>query len=481
MPARAVVGVVLDEWLDEAGDYVIISDGRIQRVGKGNPPGWATPRDIGGYLFPAFIDAHAHLSWLGLLLNGVDLRGSRSPLEVADRLARAPGPIAYGRGWDQEEFDERGTMPERRLLDSRVPDKPAVAVRVCGHLAVANTLALEITRPWEAYPEMVDREKGLLFEDAVYHVIERLLENLDVGKLVSDASKALAAAGIGGVASMSCPLSEARALARGAGRPLLVACYPRPRDLEGAASVLGRGSSASVAGVKLFADGSLGARTAFLREPYSDEPESRGKRLLSSEEIVEAAEPVLSQGLRVAVHAIGDAALDEVIEAFERLDPGPMARVEHASIVWDDQLSRLEALQPYLVVQPHFRVSDWWIEERLGDRARQAYRFRSLARRIPLALSTDAPVEPYEPWETIAAATGQCTQPTCRREESLSWREAFHAYTRTAAQAAGGPLARAGTLEEGAPAILAWTPNDPRDPGWRGPARLVVLETGLHI
>ena len=472
MPSRALVGVVLDEWLDDAGDYVVVDGWRILRVGRGRPPGWASIRRVDGYIIPAFIDAHAHLSWLGLLLNGVDLRGSKSPVEVADRLARAPGPVAYGRGWDQEEFEERGSMPDRRLLDSRVPDKPAVAVRVCGHLAVANTRALELTRPWEAYPGMVDRDRGVLLEDAVYYVIEKLLETLDVGKLVADAARALAEAGVGGVASMSCPRGEARALAGGAGGPLLVACYPRPQDLEAVLPLLEDSRSTAVVGVKLFADGSLGARTAFLREPYSDSPGHRGRRLLSSQDIIGLAEPVLSSGLRVAIHAIGDAALDEVISALEALDPGPMARIEHASIVWDDQLARLEALQPYIVVQPHFRVSDWWIEDRLGGRARLAYRFRSLARRVPVALSTDAPVEPHEPWETLAAATGQCGQPACRGEESLSWREAFHAYTRMAARASGGPLVEAGTLREGAPAILAWTPNDPRDPGWRGPARL---------
>ena len=481
MPAQALVGTVLDEWLDPAGDYVLVGDGRILRVASGKPPSWAGIVDLGGYLFPAFIDAHAHLSWLGLLLNGVDLRGSRSPGEVAERLARAPGPVAYGRGWDQEEFEPRGSMPDRRLLDARVPGRPAVAVRTCGHLAVANTLALDLTRPWEAYPGLVDRDKGLLLEDAVYYVVERLLDALDVSKLVEDASKALASTGVGGVASMACPPSEARALAGGAAKRLLVACYPKPGDLDEARALLAGSPHARVAGVKLFADGSLGARTAFLREPYSDDPGNRGRRLLTAGEIMEASKPVLTAGLRVAVHAIGDAALDEVLGAFEALDPGPQGRVEHASIVWDDQLSRLEPLQVHVVVQPHFRVSDWWINERLGERARLAYRLRSLYKRLPLALSTDAPVEPYEPWETLAAAAGQCRQPACRAEESLSWREAFHSYTRLSAQAAGGPLEEAGTLEPGSPPLITWSPRDPRDPGWRGPARLVYPPAGPHL
>ncbi len=475
MPSQAIAGtLVLDEWLDPVGEYVVLdSRGRVERVAWGRPPSWAKVRRVEGYIHPAFIDAHMHLSWLGLALYGVDLRGSRSAVEVADRLSKAEGPLAYGRGWDQEDFDDPGRLPDRRLLDSRIPDRPAVAVRVCGHLAVANTLALEEARPWEKYPEHVDRETGLLREDAVYYTIERLLSKVDVASLVARAAEALASAGVGGVASMACNPREAEALARGAGAPLLVACYPRPEHIEASLAVLQGKPGVEVAGVKLFADGSLGARTARLRSGYSDDPGNRGVLLLDRRAIVGLARPVLEAGLRVAVHAIGDEALDEVIAAYEILDPGGQARVEHASIVWPDQLSRLEALKVWIVAQPRFRVSDWWIDRRLGGRARYAYRLRSLHKTGMLALSTDAPVEPYQPWETLQAAQGMCDAPACTGSESLSAREAFYDYTRNAARAAGGPLATAGSLEVGAPGLLAYTPTPPDSYRWEGPSRLI--------
>ncbi len=196
--------------------------------------------------------------------------------------------------------------------------------------------------------------------------------------------------------------------------------------------------------------------------------------LLDPGELRKIAGRVLSAGLRVAVHAIGDAALDAVLDALEPLDPGGQVRIEHASIAWDDQIERIASLGVQVVAQPRFRVSDWWIDRRLGERVRLAYRLRSLHKAALLALSTDAPVEPIEPWETLAAATGQCSQPACTPRESLSWREAFHAYTRNSALAAWGPAALLGTLEPGAPASVSWTPSDPRDSGWRGPARLLL-------
>ena len=120
-------------------------------------------------------------------------------------------------------------------------------------------------------------------------------------------------------------------------------------------------------------------------------------------------------------------------------------------------------------------MGDWWIERRLGPgRLRLAYRFASMAGAgVPVALSTDAPVEPYDPWETLRAALGLCGEPACLPHESLSPGEAFEAYTRTAAGAAGGPLEGAGALEPGAPALLAWSPRHPLDPPWRGPSRLL--------
>ncbi|MEB3851931.1 MAG: amidohydrolase [Desulfurococcales archaeon] len=469
---------VVNHYGEDSGDTIVVSDGRISSVTYGAYPSYATHKQLPGYILPGIVDAHLHLASLGVSLLGADLRGARDPWEVAERLGEARGPIAYGRGWDHESFRTERRYPTRKELDAVVPDRPAVAVRVCGHVAVANTLALAMTRPWEAYPSLVDRERGILLEDAVGYTMERLLAGTSMRLPVEVAVEALSSAGIAGVSSMSCTPSEARALRNLEMMGILkvrVSCYPDARRLEEVAAE-GRGRLWGVVGVKLYADGSLGARTAYLREPYSDDPGNRGLRLLNAREIAGMGREALSRGFRVAVHAIGDAALDEVIEAYETLGGDcRYCRVEHASIAWPRQIGRLASMGVRVAVQPRFRVSDWWIERRLGPgRLAAAYPFASMVRAgVRLALSTDSPVEPYQPWETFQAAVGNCSQPACRPEESLSPRQVIEAYTIRAAEASGGPAGKIGRICRGAPAVLAYTPSDPRDPDWRGPLRLL--------
>ena len=448
---------VLDENMEEAPG-VLVEDGRIIAV-TGSPRGYATVRRVRGTLTPGLVDAHLHITGLGLSLAGADLHGSKSPEEVARRLSAAPGPVAYGRGWDEEAFNEPGRLPDRRLLDTYIPGRPAIAVRVCGHLATANTRLLAETGVHELYPGLVDSERGVLLEDAVGEAVRLALRSAPIRSLVRMAVEHIAGSGVAGVSSMQCPPSEARALAelesRG-GLPIRVSCYPEPRDVQAVRRALERARLAGLVGVKLFSDGSLGARTAYLSGPYHDDPGSRGRLLMDSRAIERVAGQALSRGLRVATHAIGDAALLEVFEAYERLGGGERLRIEHASLVPPGVERRIAGLGVHVVVQPRFRVSDWWIEKRLGPgRARWAYRFRSLARSgARLALSTDAPVEPVEPWETFRAALGLCRAPACVRGESLSLREALYAYTRGAAAASGGPVALLGVLRRGAPAVF---------------------------
>jgi predicted amidohydrolase YtcJ len=471
---------VIDHNGDLVGDTIIVDKNMVERVGSGLQRSYAKTVSVDGYVTPSFVDAHLHIAGLGLSLSGVDLKGTRSVRELVERLAKSSLSIVFGRGWDQEEFEER-RYPTRQEIDAAVPDRPAVAVRTCGHVAVVNTVALEVTKPWERYPDLVDRERGLVFEDAVGYVVERLMSNVDLTPLVKKALTELRKAGLGGVSSMSCSLNEFKALLdleKDGEVPLFVACYSPPDEaekiIESFSDVASR--KVSLTGIKLFADGSLGARTAYLREPYSDMKETRGKLLLSSKKIVEISKRYLSLGLRVATHAIGDAALDEVLEAYEALNIGDRGRIEHASITWDEQIKKLADLGVYAVVQPHFRVSDWWIDRRLGSRYLQAYRFRSLvAAGVPVALSTDSPVEPFDPVETFAAAVGRCDSPSCREEESLDPKDVIRGYTTIASRASGGPVKEVGTLEKGSYAMLSWTPNDPRDRAWEGPLRPLEL------
>lgn len=467
---------VYNEHLDHVGDALLVEDGIIKGLGTAS---YAKDINVEGYVTPAFVDAHLHISWLGLALQGVDLSGVQSPEALARSLARSRGEIAYGRGWDQERFSPRGALPTRRLLDQYVPDKPAIAVRTCGHMAVLNTLALETTSVHRRFPRLIDPETGVAKEDAVYAAVELLFEKVDLTSLVREAVTEIRRNGIAGVSSMACPVGEARALAtleRRGDLGIRVACYPREHHLESIASLLAGGRKSRVVGVKDFADGSLGARTAYLSEDYSDDSGNRGLGLLDSRDIVGLARRVLDKGLRLAIHAIGDAALEHVIEAYEEVGVGERGRIEHASIAPPKLIERLAGLGSFVVVQPHFRVSDWWVEDRLGrGRARWAYPFKTMARAgVRLALSTDAPVETLNPLETIKAAESRCGEPACRAEEALSRRETFYYYTRASALASGGPVATLGSLEKGSPAELIWFKDDPASSSELGPPMWVL-------
>ena len=456
---------VIDHNGDLVGDELLVDDGVIRGfTGRS----YSTEKRVEGFILPGFIDAHLHVKGLGVSIYGVDLHGARDGWEVALRLSRSTGRIAIGRGWNQEEFTKPG-LPVRSLLDKAIPDRPAIAIRVCGHMATANTIALDYTKPWILYPDQVDRGNGVLVEDAVYYVVNKLLELLDEEELVKLGLESLIDAGVRGASSMACSPGEIKALDRiySRGDPgVWVSCYASKHSLD----YLGLSRKGfSVVGVKLFADGSLGARTAALRSGYEDDPGNMGRLLMTWRDIVDVAGEVLSKGYRTAIHAIGDRALDEVIEAYSRLEPGRLARVEHASIAWDSQVKELAGLGVYVVVQPGFRQSDWWIAKRLGARARLAYRFkRLLDSGARLAISTDAPVEDYRPWINYRYAVGECS---CRAGESISRREALRLYTVEAANASGGPVSSLGRVEAGAPAMLSWSPGNPLEDGWRGPVK----------
>jgi predicted amidohydrolase YtcJ len=474
-----VEGGVFNSELEHISDNLLLDTDSHRIIGLNTTlPSYSKKIRIEGYVFPGFIDAHMHLTGTGLKLLGVDLSKARNPRDIGLLLRRAKGSIAYGRGWDQESFETEGELPNRALLDQYVNDRPAIGVRVCGHMAVVNTKALFVTEVHKKYPELVDVEKGLLIEDAVEYAVNKLLETMSVEQYIKAAADALINAGIAGVSSMSCSPKEYYTLlelSRKNNLQLHVACYPDYGKVESIKQE--PDPRVSIAGVKLYADGSFGAHTAALKEPYNDEG-GIGKLLLTRRDIIEIASRYTKSGLRIATHAIGDLAIDEVLSAYETLGIGSNGRIEHFSISTDEYIDRASSLGVHVVVQPYFRIGDWWLPKRIGDdRVLLSYRFKTMIKRgVKLALSTDSPVDPYHPWETLRAVYSECDTVLCRQEEALSPREAFKSYTVLAAEASGGTVTSLGEIRENASInTIAWTPNDPTQKEWRGPAKLLLL------
>jgi predicted amidohydrolase YtcJ len=223
-----------------------------------------------------------------------------------------------------------------------------------------------------------------------------------------------------------------------------------------------------IMGVKLFADGALGPRTAWLSEPYTDDPSTSGVPLLEPEELKKLVKRTHDIGLQVAVHAIGDRALDAVLDAFSYIKPEKLRhRIEHASLVRDDQLEELKKLNPALSVQPHFVLSDWWAKSRVGEkRIKWLYRFKTLITSgLLVGFSTDAPVEPVNPWETIYAAITRGRYDNVpyyedTASEKLTLLESLYAYTQGSARLLRSE-SEIGTLEQGKLADFIILDKDP--------------------
>ena len=431
------------------------SDTQVRRVrGTGTDQ-----TQLGGRLvIPGLIDPHLH--WLGSVVDaaGVDLRGVRTIATIQERLTgaghRNPGGPLLGSGWDQERLDEQ-RYPVRSDLDRVEPRRPVVLYRVCHHAAVVNSAALEAVGIQRSTPDppggRIGRDatgepNGLLFDRAM-----RGLRDLSVDTFVARAAEArgflgtLAGRGLTSVGAMSAvPREVAMAQAMTAEGPLPV----RLRFHLLAEQWDGRvGTSRTDAarpqliGLKIVLDGSLGARTAWLSEPYRDAPAESGMPLTSAESATETIRAAVERGLGVAMHAIGDRAVARALDLAEQAPPGgEPVRIEHASLLSEPLVERVVRLRPVLVVQPGFVASDTWIEDRVGpDRARWAYPFRDLlARGVPLAGSSDAPIESYDPWVGMEVA--------CRLGR-LSATQAVRLYTEGGATALHEPSL--GNLEPG--------------------------------
>lgn len=398
----------------------------------------------GRFLAPGFFDGHVHFLRVGLDRTFfVDLSGARSLAEALELLrARAearPGEWVVGRGWDESRWPERRYL-ERADLDRAVPKQPCCAVRVDGHMMAANTLAL--ARCVRAEGEFVDRERGHLWEEAVTEVLSLIRpEKETLVEAAAEASRFAAALGITAVADMSSPQDLPAyqvAERRGLLRTRIFSYLPAESLPHLAALGLQRGYGSPflrIVGVKVFVDGSIGAKTAALLEPYRGEM-GRGRVLVGRGELGRIWRKAMEAGLQVAIHAIGDRAIEEVLAAARLAGVGyhDRHRVEHLELPTPAQLARLKDLGLVASMQPNFL--QWsgpgrMYEERLGparDSRIDPHRW-VLDQGIPLAFGSDG--MPMGPLYGIGLALDP-PHPV----QQVTVEEALAAYTKGSAYAA---------------------------------------------
>jgi len=408
----------------------------------------------GKTVVPGLIDAHAHMIELVNPFPWLDLRGVSSINEIQRKLKAKvqeteKAKWILGRGWDQDHLKEK-RYPTRSDVDKVSPHNPVLLNRVCGHIGVANSIALRIAKinreTATSWGELIDKDPktgeptGLLREkamDMVWNLPEP--SNEELLKACSLACMEAVKAGLTSVHWFAYKPNEIYALQTLRKKNQLPLRVHLVVPVEYFDKIRNRGFGnpfLKLECVKICADGSLGARTAALREPYADAPSTKGILYHSLDELKMLIKAADEAGFQVAVHAIGDSAITEVLEAFKKaLGEATIRkrrhRVEHVSVLNPRLIERIKSLGLLICIQPHFVVSDFWISNRLGhERARWTYAFNSLLKHgIPVAGSSDAPVEPISPLLGIWAAVARESFP----EERISVEEALEAYTINAA------------------------------------------------
>lgn len=427
--------------------------------------------DLGGKsAIVGLADAHCHLYGLGTDLENVSVRNLASEAEVVKTIAeaaktRAAGEWLLGRGWDQNRWPGQ-QFPTKASLDAAVSDRPVLLRRVDGHAAWANSKALAlagITRATKdpAGGAIVRDAKGeptgVLVDNAIDLVDSKMpVPSADVReRRILAAAKIATELGFTSVHEMGIDLETAavyRKLAAEKRLPLRVYAYlagdpTKAEQLRTRAPEPAAGRFALV-GVKFFVDGALGSRGARLFEPYDDE-KTHGLWVTEPPILASAVDAAVAGTWQVAIHAIGDAGIAAVLDAYAaartKYGNGPILRIEHTQIIRPADVMRMVDTGAIASMQPTHATSDMpWAEARVGKaRITGAYAWRTmLDNKIPLAFGSDFPVEEVNPLLGLHAAVTRTSpdgQPAggWYPAQRLTLDEAVRAFSSDAAKAAG--------------------------------------------
>lgn len=507
-------------------EAMIVAYGRIIDIGSTNhvlrlrTPGCEVIDLRGATVLPGFNDSHMHLLNWGLEMDGLDLACAESVDELVSlgrRFAQQHPERGWilGRGWNDENFEKK-QLPTATILDHVCSDRPLMFTRVCGHVCAVNSAALYIAGIGADTPDPagghIDKDPytglptGILRETAMDLVLKHIPEPTldDLKRAIRTAAHAAAALGltsvqtndIMGSPSMQRCLEAYRQLYAEGELPIrinLQVGLPTREELDLYLSIRHRyempGDMFRLGPLKLFADGSLGARTAALNQPYCDEPDNQGITIYTQAELNDMVQAAVQADMQVAVHAIGDRAIDMVLQSYEQAISVNRVmkyrpRIIHAQITSKRNLQRMADLGVVADIQPVFVPTDMhFAEQRIGaERSASSYAWKTMLKlRIPIAIGSDCPVESCSPLENIyAAITRQdrsgFPQSGWNSSEKLTPMEAITAYTLGSAYACHEEHIK-GSLVPGKLADFVVLPDDPSQVSPRSLLSMPVLAT----
>ena len=461
-------------------EALIINNGRIVKTGSNRElldemPAGAEKIDAQGALvLPAFYDSHLHLIWVGRRENGIEAAGAESIEEVINRgrefIARfKPPPLTYiqGAGVNPDLFN-KGEKRDlcRDDLDKISTEYPLILSRHCGHTIYCNSMALKLAGLSESAPEIAggsiekdERAKPTgVFREQANALVRKPMPPTspdDIKRYLLSAMKKAHSLGISSCGSYDSGgpdfetvlgvyqeiYDESKIVAKPRLRVTMQCGISTREDMLDA--YLKRkiyltplwedplwGCFLKMGSIKLFIDGTLGGHTAWMRQPYRDKPDNLGIQLLDLETLKRFVKKATAAGMQVLIHAIGDAGINAVLEAFEsviREGENPLRHgIIHCQITSKDLLERIAKNKILALVQPIFFADDMHIlENRVGkELASTSYAWGSMHKLgIPVSFSTDAPVSPLDPL--------LCIQWAVQRgyNENVDTYDAFDAYS----------------------------------------------------
>ncbi len=478
----------LDGLLSHAS-AILIAGGRIIAVGDRDKleslaHGKVEKQDMGGRtILPGLTDAHIHIQHYALGLARVDCEAKTKAeclRRVAERVSHTkPGEWVLGHGWNQNEWLSpspsgrgvrgEGEWPTASELDAVAPNNPVYLTAKSLHAALANSFALKLANITRDSSDPKDgaiqrdakgQVTGVLLETAMGLVADAIPETAinDIEQAIEKAQPVLWKMGITGIHDFDRRDSFMALQSLRAGNKLKLRVNKNiPVESVVQANELGLRTGFGdewlwIGSVKAFMDGALGPRTAAMFRPYENEPENKGILNMDGEGLFEYCRKAADVGLSMTVHAIGDRANHEVLDAYEQLRqyetqkglPHLRHRIEHVQVLHPDDAPRLAKLNVIASMQPIHAPSDMFAADRFwGDRSALAYAWRTqLNYGAPLAFGSDAPVESPNPFLGLhAAVTRQRADGSpCAEgwypEQKLTLAEALSAYTLGAAYAA---------------------------------------------